>query len=153
MSKQQAYIDELKQRLKAIPNLAGVWNQRTFPTRNVYPCAVIFYENETNESLGMMMQDHQRYAQITVAVFLQGTQDPEKVERDTVDLTDSVIKALGGMDDPLAYITYQGVTYGVQELDPEVQDEYQLIHRAELRFLLQYCENFTPYLIEATPLH
>lgn len=146
MTKEQQIIDELKVLLKSIPQLAGVWHQRTFPTRQVYPSAVLFFENETNEAQGIDWHDHQRTASLVVALFAQGTQDAEKVEASLLDLKEAVVRKLTKLADPLTYIVYGGTTFGVEELDPELPDTQQLTHRAELRFKVEYCYNFKEYL-------
>lgn len=146
MNKLQSNINEMKTRLKDLRKFAVVLNQREFPTRNAYPACVLFVESDNTEIQGISYQEHRRTASIVVAIFAQGTPDSEKIETELSELVDVTIKQLAKLTDPLSYISHTSTTYGIQELDPDFYDGSPMIHRAEMRFNLQYCIDFKPFI-------
>jgi len=86
MHKRRTIINAIKAQLQTL-NVGGVWNQRTPPTRNVWPAVTLYAEEETidiapGHEYPIQPRSQTRHLTLAVNVWLRCDQDAEKIEDD-----------------------------------------------------------------------
>jgi hypothetical protein len=98
------FLNAFKAQLKTIPEFSKrVWNQRT-PPKNQWPCILVYSATESvaTETIHPAPRPQARTLNFSVSLFINGTQDEEKLEADIdtyTALIESVIKAPEGVND------------------------------------------------------
>ena len=132
MSKRLTYLDDIKTQLKTIPRFVGVWNQRTLPVRNSFPCITFYSDNEVMDTQGLNNQEEIRTLSLNIHCWLQGTLDFEKIERDMDDCIELVDNCLVKLTDTMANIKPVSIAFSVTDTEP-------LLHMVAMIYEVQYC--------------
>lgn len=124
-------ITDLKTKLLTI-GYGGVWNTRTGPTRNSYPCITFFSETEQNENETFQLppRPQDRKLNVSIKVWVKGTVDVEKAETDM----DAAAVAVEGV------LTCPALATDIKLLDTlfEVAEEEPDIHSVTLNYQIDY---------------
>jgi hypothetical protein len=120
MHKRRKFLESLRTQLQALSGYGGVWIQRASPNRNMYPAITIYTESESAQA--QTIGDPPclaRVANVNISVWIRGTQDDEKLERDfdnyAMDIEKNVILPVGADSFYLTQTDFQ-----FAEDDPEV---------------------------------
>ena len=140
MHKRRTILEAVCTRLKTVSGLAGVWIQRSAPTRLAFPCVTLFANEETCETLTINLQPRPQHRVLTISIniWILGSTDDEKAESDmdaAALLVESVISCPAAADDILLIAT-----------DFKVSEEEPKIHVCNLTYQIKYQTN------ELTPI-
>lgn len=117
----RAILEALQTQLKTLTTFAGVWIQRTPPKRIAYPCATLFADAETTETLLIHPQPRkqERVITVTVRAWVKGATDDEKVEVD-MDAAAVLIESVMTTPANASDIVLAATDFDVVEEEPEL---------------------------------
>ena len=131
----RSYLDDLKTQIKPLVTsgkIGGVWIQRAKPSRTAYPLVTLYAENEPVETLVIHAGDRPQDRNLTISIdiWIRGSPDDEKAERDmdkACELVEPILNTPAGADDMQLINT----EFQVNEEDPE-------LHTVTLTYQIKY---------------
>jgi len=78
--KRRQIIENIRTKLKTMPNIGGCWIQQVPPKRIAWPCLTLHADNETNNPLTIHEPDDERFINLQVTAWIRGTPDDERID-------------------------------------------------------------------------